>query len=239
MEQEGTRNAECSSTKCAAAQAVHERMDAIPLNRLSLRRRAYLVTKRVFDVATSFTALIMLLPMMAVIAVAIYIDDPHAGPIYCQTRCGRHAKLFRMYKFRTMIANADQMLDSLFDRNEMTGPAFKMKNDPRVTRVGKLLRKTSIDELPQLWNILKGDMSFVGPRPPLPSEAARYSEYQMQKLRVQQGLTCYWQVTPQRNCMDFDEWVALDLQYIHDRCWKTDIRIILKTIVIVLHAKGV
>jgi len=130
------------------------------------------------------------------------------------------------------------MLDSLLEKNEMDGPVFKIKDDPRITRFGRFIRKTSIDELPQLWNVLKGDMSLVGPRPPLPREVENYNEHQLQRLSVIPGITCYWQVQPQRNSLSFDEWVKLDLQYINNRSFKTDIVILFKTVGAIFGAEG-
>ena len=153
---------------------------------------------------------------MLIVAIVIVIDSPGAGPIFAQTRVGRDGKEFKFYKFRSMVPNADAMKDALMDQNEADGPAFKMKNDPRITRVGKFIRKTSIDELPQLFNVLKGEMSIVGPRPPVPREVALYDEYQMQRLLVTPGLTCYWQIQPHRNDLSFEKWLELDIQYIND-----------------------
>ena len=169
---------------------------------------------------------------------AIIIDSPGASPIFHQDRVGRDGKVFRFYKFRSMVPNAEKQLDKLLKYNEMSGPAFKMKDDPRITRVGKFIRKTSIDELPQLWNILKGDMSIVGPRPSLPREAAQYDEYQKQRLLVTPGLTCYWQIQPHRNSLTFDEWLELDLRYIKERSIITDWIIIFKTVGAVLGFNG-
>lgn len=138
-----------------------------------------------------------------------------------------------------MVPEADQMLDSLLDQNEMEGPAFKISNDPRITRVGRVIRKTCIDELPQLWNILKGDMSFVGPRPPLPREVEQYNDFQRNRLSVVPGLTCYWQIQPNRNSLTFDKWLELDLKYIEERNVKTDLMIIFKTVGAVLNMEGV
>ena len=174
-----------------------------------------------------------------VICLIIYLDDPHGSPIFSQMRIGKNGKAFRFYKFRSMVVNAEDLLEKLQDQNEMSGPAFKMKNDPRITKVGRFIRKTSLDELPQLWNVFKGDMSFVGPRPPLPNEVAQYTEEQKKRLSVTPGLTCYWQVQPSRNDLDFDEWFELDMQYLRERSMSTDIKIIFQTILVVLHMEGV
>ena len=175
---------------------------------------------------------------MLIVALVIYIDDPHGSPIFKQIRAGRDGKPFTLYKFRSMYVDAEQRLGELIDENEMDGPAFKIKNDPRITRVGKFIRRTSIDELPQLLNILKGDMSIVGPRPALPREVEQYDEYQMQRLYVSPGLTCYWQIQPQRNNVSFDEWMALDIKYIRERSFLTDWKIIFKTIGAVMRREG-
>lgn len=193
------------------------------------RKTNYWRIKRVGDVLWSTLALILVSPIMLLTALAIVIDDPHGGPIYSQMRCGRGGKPFRMYKFRSMFVNADKMIDKLQAQNEMSGPAFKMKNDPRITRVGKIIRKLNIDELPQFWNVLKGDMSIVGPRPPLPREVALYDEYQFQRLYATPGMTCYWQIQPHRNELSFDEWLELDIKYIVERSFLVDINIMLQT----------
>ena len=191
--------------------------------------RRYWFIKRLQDIFFSALALIVLWPVMLITAIVILIDSPGASPIYYQDRVGRDGKVFRFYKFRSMIPNADKKLDDLLQYNEMQGPAFKIKDDPRITKVGRFIRKTSIDELPQLWNILKGDMSIVGPRPPLPREVAQYDDYQMQRLHITPGLTCFWQIQPHRNDLTFDEWLELDLKYIQERSFLTDWKIILAT----------
>lgn len=199
----------------------------------------YLVCKRAFDIVASFCALVVLSPVFLIICLIIYLDDPHGSPLFSQMRIGKNGKAFRFYKFRSMVVNAEDLLAGLQNQNEMSGPAFKMKNDPRITKVGKFIRKTSLDELPQLWNVLKGDMSFVGPRPPLPNEVEQYTEEQKRRLSVTPGLTCYWQVQPSRNDLDFGEWFELDMKYLRERSMKTDIKIIFQTILVVLHMEGV
>lgn len=184
---------------------------------------------RLRDILLSAAALLFLWPFLAIVALVIVIDDPHGSPIFSQTRVGRNGKEFRFYKFRSMRNHAEEMLDELLPDNEMDGPAFKMKEDPRITRVGKFLRKSSIDELPQLWNVLRGDMSIVGPRPALPREVAQYNAYMLQRLLIHPGLTCYWQVQPMRNSLTFDQWVDLDIKYIQERSFFTDLKIILRT----------
>jgi len=198
----------------------------------------YLCFKRTFDVVCSVLGLIILAIPLLIISLIIVIDSPGASPIYVQKRVGKNGREFKCYKFRSMVANADSMLDSLLEKNEMDGPVFKIKDDPRITRFGRFIRKTSIDELPQLWNVLKGDMSLVGPRPPLPREVENYNEHQLQRLSVIPGITCYWQVQPQRNSLSFDEWVKLDLQYINNRSFKTDIVILFKTVGAIFGAEG-
>ena len=193
--------------------------------------------KRVFDILLSGLAIILLSPLLLGLAIAVRSDG---GPaIYSQRRVGKNGKRFRIYKFRSMCVNADspEMLAKLAAMNEMDGPAFKIKNDPRITKVGRFIRRTSMDELPQLFNIFVGDMTIVGPRPPLESEVRQYTEYQMQRLQVKQGLTCYWQCSG-RNNINFDEWVELDLKYIRERNLWTDIKILFRTIPAVLSGDG-
>lgn len=201
-------------------------------------RSAYLRIKRLQDVVLSILGLLVLFPVMLLTALIILVDSPGASPIYIQTRVGMNGRKFRFYKFRTMVPDADRHLNELLDKNEMNGPVFKIKNDPRITRVGKILRKTSIDELPQLWNVLKGDMSFVGPRPALPRETAQYDEKAWKRLAVMPGLTCYWQIQPHRNSLSFEEWLALDMKYIQERSFLVDWKIMFGTIGAVLHMEG-
>ena len=198
----------------------------------------YCFFKRCFDIVCSFIGLLVLLLPLCIISLIIVIDSPGASPIFIQTRVGKNGRKFKFFKFRSMVPNAEALLDSLLDQNEMEGPAFKMKEDPRITKVGKFIRKTSIDELPQLLNILKGDMSFVGPRPPLPREVEMYTEYQAQRLKVIPGLTCYWQVQPSRNDISFDEWLALDLKYITERNFIKDLGVIFRTVRSVFGSHG-
>lgn len=201
-------------------------------------KKSFWVKKRIFDVIVSFLALLVLLPFFAIIAFLVFIDDPHASPIFCQTRIGRHGKPFKMYKFRSMVANAEKLKAELEASNEMDGPVFKMKNDPRITRIGKILRKTSLDELPQLFNVLKGDMSFVGPRPPLPDEVAKYNDYQRLRLVVTPGLTCIWQTESDRNEIAFNDWVEMDIDYIEHRTMFKDIKLIARTVLVMLTKEG-
>ena len=199
-------------------------------------RRGYEFAKRVFDVVSSLLARIVFSPLMGITALAIKLEDG-GSPIFAQTRVGKDGKFFRMYKFRSMCEDAEKKLKELQDRNEADGLAFKMSNDPRVTRVGAFIRKTSIDELPQLFNIFKGNMSVVGPRPPLGYEVMQYDDYQMQRLSVKPGLTCYWQCSG-RSDVSFDEWMELDIKYIRERSFFKDIEIIFRTIPAVLFHKG-
>lgn len=199
----------------------------------------YLAVKRCFDIVFSLLCIIFFTIPILFVMLLIVIDSPGASPIYTQYRVGKNGRVFKFYKLRSMVPEADQMLDSLLDQNEMEGPAFKISNDPRITRVGRVIRKTCIDELPQLWNILKGDMSFVGPRPPLPREVEQYNDFQRNRLSVVPGLTCYWQIQPNRNSLTFDKWLELDLKYIEERNVKTDLMIIFKTVGAVLNMEGV
>ena len=200
--------------------------------------RFYWKLRRAQDIFFSSLAIIVLSPLMLVTALIIFLDDPHGSPIFAQKRCGRDGKEFNMYKFRYMYVDAEERLAELLQHNEMDGPAFKIKDDPRITRVGHFIRKTSIDELPQLFNIFKGDMSIVGPRPALPREVALYKDEWKQRMYVTPGLTCYWQIQPNRNDITFDEWMALDLQYIQDRSFFTDWMIIFMTIGAVIGKHG-
>ncbi len=193
-------------------------------------KKMYWFGRRAQDIFFSGIALIVLSPLMLVTALLIFIDDPHGSPIFSQVRCGRDNKPFKMYKFRSMYCDAEERLSELLENNEMDGPAFKIKDDPRITRIGKFIRKTSLDELLQLWNIFKGDMSIVGPRPALPREVELYNEYQMQRMYIQPGLTCYWQIQPNRNDIFFDEWMALDMKYIQERSFTVDWKIIFLTV---------
>lgn len=195
--------------------------------------------KRCFDIVFSVVALLVLFVPLCIVALVIVIDSPGASPIYVQNRVGKNGKEFKFYKFRSMVPNAESMLDSLLAQNEMEGPAFKIKEDPRITKFGRIIRRACIDELPQLINILKGDMSFVGPRPPLPREVEMYNEYQLQRLSVIPGLTCYWQVQPERNSISFDDWMECDMRYIRERSLKTDIKIMLKTVSTVFSMEGI
>lgn len=190
--------------------------------------------KRCFDFVCALLALIVLSPFILCFLIAIYIEDPHGSPIFKQDRVGRSGKVFSFYKMRSMYVDAEEKLAELMKSNQVTsGKAFKMKNDPRITKIGKFIRNTSIDELLQLVNILKGDMSIVGPRPPLPREVALYDEYEMQRLFVTPGLTCFWQVFPGRHEISFADWVAFDLKYIQERSISVDLYIIWRTVCLI------
>lgn len=190
--------------------------------------KGYLILKRAIDIICSSIGIILLSPVFIIVAIIIKLEDPKGSIFFGQERCGQFTKPFKMLKFRSMVYNAEELLDELQHLNEQTGPVFKIKDDPRITKVGKFIRKTSIDELPQLFNVLKGEMSLVGPRPPIPREVEQYDEYQLQRLAVKPGLTCYWQVGG-RNSIDFDGWVDLDVKYIKERNTLIDIKLIFKT----------
>lgn len=194
----------------------------------SMEFSLYEAIKRLIDVVCSFMGVLVLSPLFIIIA--IIIKTTSKGPVFfSQKRVGKNGKEFNMYKFRSMVVNAEELKEKLAAQNEMSGPMFKMKDDPRVTKVGKFIRKTSIDELPQLWNVLKGDMSLVGPRPSLPKEVAQFDEWMHRRLEVKPGLTCYWQVSG-RNNIDFEDWMKLDIRYVDERNIWIDIKLIFKTV---------
>ncbi|WP_461201727.1 sugar transferase [Anoxybacillus sp. TBDG-1] len=192
-------------------------------------KKSYLIAKRTMDIIGAMIGLISLSWLFLIVAVLIKLEDPKGPVFFKQIRVGKDGKQFYMYKFRSMVTDAETKLQELLKYNEVSGAMFKMKNDPRVTKVGRFIRKTSIDELPQLWNVLKGEMSLVGPRPPLPREVAQYTEYDKQRLLVTPGCTGLWQVSG-RNDLGFHEMVELDLRYIRERSLLYDLRIIIKTI---------
>lgn len=197
----------------------------------------YEVCKRIFDLVMSIFALIVLSPVFLAVAIAIKCED--GGKVfYCQTRLTKDRKEFKMFKFRSMYPDADKKLDELLQYNEMKGPAFKMENDPRITKVGHFIRRTSIDELPQLLNIIIGDMSIIGPRPPLPREVEQYTPYQLHRLDVKTGLACYHECQGRSEDKDFDKWVESDLKYIRERSFWTDLKVIFWTMRVVLTGKG-
>ena len=200
------------------------------------KSNVYKFLKRFFDIVLSGIALLCLSPVFLVTAIAIKLED--GGPaFFTQPRAGKDMKPFKMYKFRSMYVNADEKLKELLKDNEQTGHAFKIKNDPRITKVGKFIRKTSIDELPQLINIIKGDMSIVGPRPILSFQMEECNDYEKQRLIVQPGLTCYWQIGGRTN-IKWDEWVELDLNYIEEMSLWTDLKMIVKTVPAVFDSEG-
>lgn len=193
------------------------------------KRRIYLITKRLMDLIGAILGLLLLLPVFIVVAIFIKLEDPKGPVFFYQTRVGKNGKEFKMYKFRSMVTDAEERLKELLKYNEVSGAMFKMKDDPRITNIGRFIRKTSIDELPQFINVLLGDMSLVGPRPPLPREVDEYTDYDKQRLLVTPGCTGLWQVSA-RNSVGFDEMVQLDLTYINNRSIIYDIKVILKTI---------
>lgn len=196
---------------------------------LSKERVLYSMCKRAQDVVLSLIGLILLSPLFLFLAILIKIED-FSGPVFfSQTRVGKNGKEFKMYKFRSMVPNAEQKLSELIHQSDVQGAMFKMKHDPRITKVGRVIRKTSLDELPQLVNVLRGEMSLVGPRPPLPREVSEYTSYDMQRLLVVPGCTGLWQVSG-RNHVGFQEMVELDLQYIRERSFLKDLKILLKTV---------
>lgn len=195
--------------------------------------RFYFILKRVLDIVLALTGLLVLIPLFCVVALFIKWEEPAGTIFFKQSRVGKNEKRFWMYKFRSMRMDAEDKLDSLLQKNEVSGAMFKMKNDPRITKIGKFLRKTSVDELPQLWNVLKGDMSLVGPRPPLPREVEQYTAYHKRRLLIKPGCTGLWQVSG-RNKVDFFQMVELDLQYISQVSLALDLKIIFKTVFVMV-----
>lgn len=197
----------------------------------------YLFIKRLIDVLGASVGIVLLSPLFLLIAIIIKIEDPKGSIFFKQRRIGKDETSFYMFKFRSMVSNAEELKATLIKNNEATGPVFKIKKDPRVTKFGKFIRRTSIDELPQLFNIIKGEMSLVGPRPPLPDEVDKYTNYEKQRLSVVPGLTCYWQVSGRSN-IGFAEWVELDLKYIKNRNTLVDITLIMKTVIVLFGSKN-
>lgn len=195
----------------------------------------YKFIKRTIDILGSITGLLVLSPILLIVMAAIKIESK--GPIvFSQVRVGYKGRKFKMYKFRSMVQNAEELKKKLESQNEMDGPMFKMKNDPRVTNVGRIIRKTSLDEIPQLINVLKGDMSLVGPRPSLENEVKEFDDWMLKRLDVKPGLTCYWQVSG-RNDIDFQDWMKLDIKYVEEQSVLVDIKLILKTILVLFGDK--
>ena len=200
------------------------------------KKRIYEISKRAIDIIGAGSGLLLLSPVIAIVACAVKFTSK--GPIFfSQKRVGKNGKIFEMYKFRSMVVNAEELKEKLAHQNEMSGPMFKMKDDPRVTKIGKFIRKTSIDELPQLWNVLKGDMSLVGPRPSLPKEVKQFENWMYKRLTVKPGLTCYWQVSG-RNNIDFEDWMKLDISYVEDRNLWIDIKLIFNTVFVLFGDKN-
>lgn len=192
-------------------------------------RKTYLAAKRTMDILGALAGILFCLPLFLLIAVLLKLEDRKAGVFFKQTRIGKDGAPFQMYKFRSMVHNAEEILEQLLEQNEIQGAMFKMKEDPRVTKVGRFIRRTSIDELPQLWNVLRGDMSLVGPRPSLPREVEQYTRYDRQRLAVIPGCTGLWQVSG-RNSLSFQEMVELDLYYIEHRSIWFDVKLMLRTV---------
>jgi lipopolysaccharide/colanic/teichoic acid biosynthesis glycosyltransferase len=196
-----------------------------------------LACKRVLDILVSALSLILLAPLFLVLGAAVKLTAP--GPVFYRWKVvGKNGSPFTGYKFRSMVTNADELKARLEAQNEMTGPMFKITNDPRVTSVGAWMRKYSLDELPQLYSVLKGDMSLVGPRPPLVTEYEMFTAYQKQKLAVKPGITCLWQVSGRNDINDFDQWVSLDLEYIRNWSQRLDLQILLRTVRAVVSGSG-
>ncbi|MBZ5749061.1 sugar transferase [Metabacillus rhizolycopersici] len=197
----------------------------------------YNISKRTLDISGALVGLIILSIILLVVALLIKVEDPKGPIFFSQRRFGKDGKEFKMYKFRSMVTDAEAKLEELLKYNEVEGAMFKMKDDPRVTKIGRFIRKTSIDELPQLFNVLKGDMSLVGPRPPLPREVKEYTSYHMQRLLVTPGCTGVWQASA-RSSVGFEEMVEMDLYYIRNRSFWFDIKIIFKTVGVLFGSKN-
>jgi exopolysaccharide biosynthesis polyprenyl glycosylphosphotransferase len=205
--------------------------------KLQRHPRISLVLKRSMDIVGSVVGLVLLAPLLLLIGIAVRLTS--RGPaLFVQERCGLRGRTFRFYKFRTMVEDAEARKADLEHLNEMRGPVFKIRRDPRITRLGAILRKASLDELPQLWNVLRGEMSLVGPRPPLPEEVELYNSHQAQRLSVVPGITGLWQVSGRSAVADFDQWLELDLEYARRWSMTLDLRILLKTVVVVVLARG-
>ena len=224
-------------TKVAAEPAYERQFEGEKLTGID-GRLAYRFAKRTFDIVFSAAILIVFCWLFVIIAILVKIDDPNGPVFFSQNRVGKNGKIFKMHKFRSMCVDAEARLEDLRKFNEKTGPVFKMKKDPRVTRVGYWLRKLSLDELPQFWDVLRGDISIVGPRPALPKEVAEYDEYQRRRLLVKPGITCYWQTRMNRDSITFEEWVDLDLLYIKQCGVLADVKLVVQTVGVVLTAQG-
>ena len=228
-----TREEDAGLSKLALAVVAHNENIA---PHFTVGQRLYLPAKRFFDIVFSALGLIALSPLFLLVSLAIKLDSK-GSVFFTQERVGKRGETFKMFKFRSMVTDAEAQLENLRALNEKDGPVFKMSRDPRQTKVGHFLRKTSLDELPQLANVLLGQMSLVGPRPPLAQEVAQYSTWQKRRLGVTPGLTCYWQVSGRSN-ISFDQWVRMDIQYIKDLSFWTDLKILFKTIPAVLRGVG-
>ena len=209
--------------------------ESAPRKKHGFRYGCYLFVKRFFDVLSSGLFLLLFGWLLLLLLLVKWLEDFH-NPMYVSERVGKDGKIFRFYKIRSMCPNAEEMKKKLIDAglNEADPPAFKMKNDPRITKVGKFYRKFSLDELPQIVNVFLGSMSVVGPRPPIPDEVADYTDYQMQRLNIKGGLLCLWQIQKNRNALSFDQWVELDLEYIKNQSLWLDTKIIIKGFFMVL-----
>ncbi|MED4054185.1 sugar transferase [Niallia taxi] len=215
----------------------NEKNITIDISEIKKEKKSYLLLKRCTDILGSLGGLLFLSILFLIIAICIKVEDPKGKVFFKQLRVGKDGKEFYMYKFRSMVANAEDKLNELLEMNEVDGAMFKMKNDPRVTNIGRFIRRTSIDELPQLYNVLKGEMSLVGPRPPLPREVAEYTNFDKQRLLVVPGCTGLWQISG-RNELNFNQMVDLDLQYIKNRTLLFDIQIIIKTVICMVKKDG-
>lgn len=211
--------------------------DLAPLIEPATRSSRAEAVKRAVDVTLAGAAILTLAPVLAIVATTVKLTSP--GPVFfAQTRVGKGGKLFRFYKFRSMVADAEVLKATLATQNQhAAAPIFKMRHDPRITRVGRFLRRYSLDELPQLLNVLRGDMSLVGPRPPVPAEVVRYEPWQLRRLSVTPGLTCIWQTSGRSN-VSFDDWMKMDLQYIDSWTLRLDAKLLAKTVKAVLSAEG-
>ncbi len=194
--------------------------------------------KKIMDIFGALLGIIVLSPVLMAIAILIRLSS-HGPAVYKQPRVGLRGRQFELYKFRTMVANADDLKKDLEELNEADGPAFKIKDDPRITKIGSILRKTGLDELPQLFNVLKGEMSLIGPRPPLPEETVQYQRWQLRRLSVKPGLSCFWQIKPDRNNIKFEKWMEMDLAYIDNWSLRLDFIILLKTLKTVFQRSGI
>lgn len=231
-------NQNIEETDIGTAKSNHESDTDVAVDFTFVPKPVYSFFKRLFDLVVSSVCIIVLLVPFIVISLMILVEDRNAPPLFVQKRVGKNGKIFNIYKFRTMCADAEDKLVELQELNEADGPVFKIKDDPRITKVGALLRSSNIDELPQIFNIFLGNMSFVGPRPALPKEVEQYRESDKLRLLVVPGLTCYWQATENRNQVSFDEWMELDRKYIIERSAWVDIKLIFKTFLFLFKKSG-